>query len=115
MNPPVPSADVEADAAGGVDGEVIERRGELATGARDERLARAFDLEPRVDRHRRAGLVDALPVDLDAARHHRALRLLATLEQSALDQQQVEPHLLGRVRALVLGAHRHGHRSRSPS
>ena len=73
-----------------VDPEVVERRRELAAGARDERLGRRAHGERRVGRHGGPGLVDPVPLDLDDAREHRPTGLLTALEEAAVDQELIQ-------------------------
>ena len=77
---------IEPRGARRVDGEMLERRGELATGARDERLGHTGELQAHIVLHRAAGLVHPHTVDADLAGHHRAPRLLARREEAALNQ-----------------------------
>ena len=82
------SPGIEADAALGIEGEMIERSGKLHASARDVRMRRRRR-KVRVDCDLFRGLAHEGVVGGDTPGCDRCLRLGATVEQAALDQQPV--------------------------
>ncbi len=113
MKPPVEAPTSRAGEAAGVDGEVVERRGELAPGARDEGLGRGRHGQAGVAGGRVARLVDPPAVDLDDAGHHRPTRPFTRFEQAAVDQELVEAGTGGRRHARSLEQRRRAARGQA--
>ncbi len=82
MKPPVEAPRSRQLLSSHVERERVERAGELHAAARDVRVIGATDLDRRVVRHQRAGLVDAHSADEHLAREHDRLRARPRRRQS---------------------------------
>ena len=83
---------VEADEAGGIDAEVVERTFELESAAAHE-AGRPVEVDLSVGGDERSRLVDALAADAHPAGHDETPRLGAALGEAPLDEQDVEARL----------------------
>jgi hypothetical protein len=81
--------DIEADFAGEVDREPLQRARQFAPAAADVRRPREH-LEDGIGGHRLAGFGGFLAIEQDLAGHDEGLGLLARFRQPALHQQTVE-------------------------
>src|SRR5271154_3817885 len=81
-------ADVEADEAGGIEPECVERGGKLDPAARDIRVGR-LGLDRRVVGQGRGRLRQRDPADADKARRDRSLRPRPARKEAALNENDI--------------------------
>ena len=93
VKPPVDAPTSSARRPARVDGERVERAGELQAAAADVRMIRHGELDARVGLDRRAGLRDDLAVDRHLAGEDQRARAFARRGEAAVDERDIEARL----------------------